>query len=308
MIPPPPDIAIILCVHNGAPTVERAIRSILPQLNNRAVLFVVDDGSSDSTPEILRHINGRCQRFYTITLPTNRGKAAALAEAIRRSEARYYMYCDADDRFLPGAVDTMLNAALASDADIVFAPYIRVHGSSTSVVHPRPAINSLNDMPLDTVHFALWNKIIRSSLVKTFPPYPGIDRWEDLGMIARIMTLAERITVINTPVYAYTDEPSRPSLSRSPKPTLLADRLAIADSLIDYFRSHNLLDRYDSFIRHLKFCAKIKLARRPAPDLRKWRATYPEINGQILRLRHIPLTARIYFSALSLVASVLPKK
>ena len=48
--------------------------------------------------------------------------------------------------------------------------------------------------------------------------------------------------------------------------------------------------------------AKVKYLRAPRRDVRKWKSEFPEVNGRILSLRHIPAVYRIAFS----MAAVLP--
>jgi len=300
-----------MCAYNAQRTINSAIRSVLPQIGDGVFLYVVDDGSTDGTPDIIRYLKNENEHhyfnFFFRPFQDHRGKSAVLADAIKSFPADYYMFCDADDCLLPGAVKALLDAAQNSQADIVMAPYICTQGIKFRIVKPRHDIRSLNDMPLDTVHFALWNKLFKEKLITSALPFPGIDRWEDLGMVARMMTSANNVLTIDKPVYNYMVDTSRPSLSRSPKEQVLADRLAIAQRLILWFELRNLTDEYAEFLNHLKFCAKIKMARKPAPDYRAWLQTYSEVNPHILHLRHIPLLARIYFTLLRLIAPLLPR-
>ena len=60
-------------------------------------------------------------------------------------------------------------------------------------------------MHIDTVHFGLPNKLIRRSLViaRDAMPFPGIDRWEDLGVVARVLARKPTTAIVGRPLYRY---------------------------------------------------------------------------------------------------------
>lgn len=296
-------IAVVMAAYNAADTIEAAIRSVLEQDFSDFRLLIVDDGSTDDTAAVaLRTIAGS-DNATLIRQPENRGKAAALTRAFDYDEPVYFACCDADDRMRPGALRAMSDAAELHSADIVIAPYVLHRGNRTSTVRPRARIENLDDMPLDTVHFALWNKLIRGDILRRHAmPFEGIDRWEDLGIVARAMVApAVRMpaTVIDTPVYDYYVRSGVATLSRSGKSALLADRMAMTDRLIRWFADHGLTDTHSEFLDHLRFCAKTRMAGPPRRDLKLWARTYPEVNGRIMQLRHIGLMRRLAFTLIA---------
>jgi possible epsH len=297
MTPAVPYITVVMPVYNAAGTVERAIRSVMEQDFSDFLLVVVDDGSTDGTANIINMLHKEMPDFLILSQPRNMGYTAAMTRGIQACPSNYYAFCDADDRMLPGALTALAEAA-GGDADMVIAPYIRKVGEKVKVCRPRRDIRSLDDMPVDTTHFALWSKLLRGELLREFAmPFAGIECWGDLGIVARVMAKGHKFVKIDRPVYLYECNPKVKSLSRSSKHRLLADHLAMARELTAWFDREGLNYVYAEFLRHLKFCAKIKLARNPRRNLRTWRHTYPEVNRHILSLRHIPLHYRLLFFA-----------
>lgn len=297
MTPAIPHITVVMPVYNAADTVGRAIRSVMEQDFRDFLLVVVDDGSTDASPSVISRLQEEMPGFLVLTQPRNMGYTAALYRGIQACPSDYYTFCDADDTMLPGALSALV-AASRNEADMVIAPYILKKGEKTAVCRPRPGISSLNDMPVDTTHFALWNKLLRGELLRQHAmPYQGIECWGDLGVTARVMAKGSRFVTIDRPVYTYECNPGASSLSRSGKERLLTDHLNLTEILCEWFRREGLEEKNAEFLRHLKFCAKIKLARTPDRDLHAWRRTYPEVNRHILSLRHIPLRYRLLFFA-----------
>jgi glycosyltransferase involved in cell wall biosynthesis len=93
-----PQISVTLSIFNGEAFLDQAIASILAQTFTDFELVVVDDGSTDRTPEILKSLSD--PRLRVLTQP-NAGLAVSLNRAIWRSRGRLIARMDADDVALP---------------------------------------------------------------------------------------------------------------------------------------------------------------------------------------------------------------
>src|SRR3712207_2326923 len=97
-------------VHDGAAFLDEAIASVLGQDFEDLELVVVDDGSSDRTPEILAAWSGRDARVVVHRLETRRGLAAALNAGISVVRAPLIARLDADDVVLAGRFAAQVRA------------------------------------------------------------------------------------------------------------------------------------------------------------------------------------------------------
>jgi glycosyltransferase involved in cell wall biosynthesis len=86
---------VALCTYNDDATLECAISSVLSQ-DCLGILYIVDDGSDDETPNILNRYRN-VEKVVVITNDTNLGLAASLNIIIHRSKAEYLARIDADD-------------------------------------------------------------------------------------------------------------------------------------------------------------------------------------------------------------------
>jgi glycosyltransferase involved in cell wall biosynthesis len=83
-----------------------------------AEIVVVDDGSTDSTRDLLATVDD--PRVQVVLHPHNQGKGAALRTGFRRATADYVIVQDADLEYDPAEYGVMLEPLLTGDADVVF--------------------------------------------------------------------------------------------------------------------------------------------------------------------------------------------
>ena len=95
-------------VYNEAPFVEAAIESVLRQTVSDFELVILDNGSTDESPEILRRISDPRVRVFRNA--RNLGSAAANNRVVRESRASFIARLDADDIALPDPLEKQLAA------------------------------------------------------------------------------------------------------------------------------------------------------------------------------------------------------
>ena len=93
-------VSIITPVFNGAATLRRACESVAAQTFSDWEHIIVDDGSTDGTPEILEQIRTTDPRIVTVRIP-NAGQSVALNTGVGRARGEYVGFLDADDEYLP---------------------------------------------------------------------------------------------------------------------------------------------------------------------------------------------------------------
>ncbi len=125
-------------VFNEEGFVERVIGRALQYCPD---VLVIDDGSTDATPDLLRKIDG----IKVITHAVNRGYGKSLADAFRFARSRRYRWLitmDCDEQHEPDAIPRFQAAAHREDADIISGTrYPRGRRVDASVPPDRRAIN-----------------------------------------------------------------------------------------------------------------------------------------------------------------------
>jgi glycosyltransferase involved in cell wall biosynthesis len=110
-------ISVILPVYNNEEYITKSVESVLEQSFSDFELIIVDDGSTDSTSEILDSFTD--SRIRLIRQP-NQGPGAARNNALEIALGDYIMYLDSDDWFSPDALEVAYGEATRYDTDLTF--------------------------------------------------------------------------------------------------------------------------------------------------------------------------------------------
>jgi len=122
-------------VYNGEKQLDRALKSISAQTFHDFELIVVDDGSTDSTPDLIRKFS-QAQRFpVRYIFQENSGPAASRNRGIEAAGAKLLAFLDCDDAWINSKLELQLETIKQNpQAQIVMGRSQRVkisdHGSS----------------------------------------------------------------------------------------------------------------------------------------------------------------------------------
>lgn len=103
---PDPLVSVVIPSYNAQRTIARAIQSVLEQDYQSLEIIIADDGSTDSTRQVIGQFHD--PRITLVGSSLNRGAAAARNTAIRRASGAYIAFLDADDIWLPGKISTQV--------------------------------------------------------------------------------------------------------------------------------------------------------------------------------------------------------
>ncbi|MBS7327740.1 MAG: glycosyltransferase [Oxalobacter sp.] len=121
------DIAVVIPVHNIAPYVRHCLDSLLAQVYPHWVAYVVDDGSTDESGQILDEYAARDSRFRVFHKP-NGGVGSARNFGLLKVEQDLQAFAavtflDGDDWLAPDAYSVLLPKMLSEKADILFSGF-----------------------------------------------------------------------------------------------------------------------------------------------------------------------------------------
>lgn len=110
-------ISVIVPIYNGEKYLEDALKSILQQTFKDFELLLIDDGSTDLTPQICDRIAETDSRIVVVH-QKNKGVSAARNEGLKRAVGQYICFVDGDDYIKPEMLEILYNNAREFDVDI----------------------------------------------------------------------------------------------------------------------------------------------------------------------------------------------
>ena len=114
-----PELSVILPAFNeeeSLPQVWSEVAAVLDALGRSAEVVFVDDGSADTTPDIVRSFRAADSRVRLIRLAANAGLSAALDAGFSRARGRIVITLDSDLQNDPRDIPRMLDALEGYDA------------------------------------------------------------------------------------------------------------------------------------------------------------------------------------------------
>ena len=226
-----PLVTAICCAYNYARWLPRALDSALAQGLGPELLevVVVDDGSTDDTPEVIRpYLASPAIRYVR---KQNGGFPSAVSRGLDEARGRYVVFLDADDEW---PLDRRLHAQVEAlernpQVGLVYSDMevIDEHGRTT---HPRYLESIGVDHPSGPLLARLYESnvvsggalMVRSELRHLFNPIPAQIRCQDWWIATRVASVAEILWVPGV-VYRYRRHGENMNLGQADRTANLRD-------------------------------------------------------------------------------------
>lgn len=153
-----PLISVCIASYNHEKYLGEAIESVLIQSYQNVELIVVDDASTDESPQILRDYQSKHpNRILALCLQANVGPSQALNQALGRAKGRFIALLGSDDRMRRNRLEKQLEFMQDHpDAGVVFTRVNCIDGNGHSAAHP----DDIFDIPITDVRWQLLNQNI----------------------------------------------------------------------------------------------------------------------------------------------------
>lgn len=125
-------LSIFLPAYNESENISKSVNALIKSIPENIIyeLIVVDDGSTDSTPQIVRNLIRNNDKIRLIRHRKNMGYGSAIATGLRASKKEWIFFADSDAQFDYRQIKKFINASNNYDMVIGYRekradPYVR---------------------------------------------------------------------------------------------------------------------------------------------------------------------------------------
>ena len=221
---------------------KECIESLVNQTLREIEILIVNDGSTDSSLEIMKEFKNKYPNIIKIFDKVNGGQASARNYALPFAQGEYLGFVDSDDWVDSTMYEEMYEKAEKEDADIVICDMVD-HFPDRTVCYPSSRFeNKFKVTP------SACNKLFKRSLVKedVFP----VGLWyEDFEFTTMQLMKTDCISVIHKGLYhCHCREVSTMYNNNSEKNQ---DILVVLEHLVEYVEKNGWYEKYKNVLEYL---------------------------------------------------------
>jgi glycosyltransferase involved in cell wall biosynthesis len=235
-------VSVIVPVYNEEQYISATLDSIINQNFEDFELIVVDDGSTDSTLEIITEKLSNSKINHKIIHQENNGVSSARNRGIAESSGDYIVFVDADDYVLTDHLSNLYNP----NYDFSLIQLVKKDGSNVSDPHFYDKVEITTEdliklelemkIPFNFVQLSYNADIIKGNNLEF---REDVTYGEDFDFAMRALSYGDKITINNEITYFYIQHES--SLINTSKLKRF-DFIPVLEDLADFYEKQNLND------------------------------------------------------------------
>lgn len=238
-------VSVIVPIYKIPEYLSCCIDSILAQTYPDFELILVDDGSPDDCGRICDEYAERDVRIKVIH-KKNGGLTSARNAGLSEASGEWIMHVDGDDWIEPDMIESLIEAAQVTGADLVFGDFLRegpdagYHKIPTWNCDKKESMSNYIAYTMTTI----WGSIAKRSLYagNSLKSPEGISYCEDFHLIVRLCHFANKIVNVHRPFYHYRYRPTS-IMSNMSRKTEADEQWAYQDT-IRFFKEQGVYEDY----------------------------------------------------------------
>lgn len=298
-----PLVSIIVPVYNAEKTLEEALTSLRKQSYRSLELVFVNDCSVDQSLAMLERFAMECATSSTriikiLNHESNKGVASARNTGLEEATGEYIYYVDADDTLEYNAIELLVDRALTTNADIVGCNWFLSFEKNERKMN-QPSFSSpmdaLEKLLQGNLRWNLWLFLVKRSLYFSHELkfIPGMNMGEDMMMMIKLFTIANRVSYLDEALYHYGQSNSE-SLT---KVYSQKHREQVSANLIEverFLSKSRFAKEIIPLIDFLKLNIKLPLLiSDKTQQYELWRSWFSEVNDKVSSNKAVSLRIRL---------------
>jgi len=242
-------VSVVVPAYNAEKYIAKCMASLVGQTLECIEIIVIDDGSTDSTLDIIKEYHEKYPEKIVFKSVKNGGAAAARNIALKLAQGEYIGFVDSDDDVSYTMFEKMYNLAVSRNADIVTCGYNKIDIDFVQKkdikqwecfghdVYEEPEL-FLTNVPF------IWNKIFKRELIEknNIAFEENLSIYEDMVFTYQLFLKANKIERVSEALYNYVAV-RKGSLTHAFSKKRF-DIVKAYDILIDYYKKNNQFERF----------------------------------------------------------------
>ena len=137
-------VTVYISTYNYAQYIKKAINSVIAQTMTNWELIVIDDGSIDSGPNIVKKISNIDNRIKLLHTQGRLGPGSARNEGIKIAKGKYISFLDSDDVWLQNKLDIQVDFMEKEKLDFSFTSYKKINTDDKIISDVIPVPEKVN--------------------------------------------------------------------------------------------------------------------------------------------------------------------
>lgn len=246
------EISLIIPVFNLEKYIEKCLISLENQTFKNFEAIIVNDGSTDSSKQIIEEFTAKNSNFRLINTE-NCGVWSARNRAIDEARGDYIVFLDGDDYIAPDYLKKLYASAVEGGADIAVCSAQNVDQSGNVINENENKVEGKTVFLKDEASVLLcypapWGKIFKAELFEGLR-FPKCSKYEDLRLIPKLFLRASKVVFIPDKLYYYVTRKGSAMNGMAAEENL--EIISALKDLTEYFKENIIYKKYKSEIEFL---------------------------------------------------------
>lgn len=239
-------VSIVIPVYNVEKYLSECLSSLVNQTQKKFEVIIINDGSTDNSLAICKEFEPLLPNCKIIE-QQNQGVSAARNLGIQHASGSYLYFMDSDDWLDIDFIETLANEIQKNDFDVFVFGFNKINASGTlinkilprneSIIEKSKNFESLFECLNDGLGLAVWDKVIKSSIVNEHKVrFEKIRNAEDFVFSMEIFSKIQSLKIMPFSPYFYRIQISG---KRNDNYDLPKNHILAMDKLMQLVNGHN---------------------------------------------------------------------
>lgn len=236
-------ISVVIPVFNVEKFLSECLTSVTNQTYKNLEIIIINDGSSDNSPKIIKEFQQKDNRIILIE-QENLGPSTARNRGVEAATGDFIVFIDSDDWIDLDFIEKLHNAIKKTDADIAAASIIRKRKNSEKYRTHYTEENISSTLKEKIIACDIprccyvWNKLYKTELVRQIPFTEGV-YFEDVLWLPKLLKAAKTLVTVPETNYYYRVNPNS-IVKQAPSKKIQRDSYNAKKFIVKFFKDNNL--------------------------------------------------------------------